>query len=60
MWNNTIVYMNTFQTFSFPPICNQLSGASGNIAETDIEPASGVPHLEKDINVNVKTDLLKV
>jgi hypothetical protein len=33
-----------------------VSGASGIIAESDITPASGVPHLEKDLKPKIKVN----
>lgn len=33
-----------------------MSGASGIIAEADITPASGLPHLEKDLKPKIKVD----
>lgn len=34
-----------------------MSGASGIIAESDITPAAGLPHLEKDLKPKIKVNL---
>ena len=52
----------TTKTLPHPyPKFKQVSGASGIIAEADITPAAGLPHLEKDLKpkIKVNTALLK-